>query len=128
MQPSAERQAEGAEGGDQRLRGARAADRIMGRGWEGESGQPPATEQRQPRLRRRVTCQRSPDQRAGLGHVPLSDLSETRAWSAELRPGTPGTLREKENLKKEALRARREDPRELGLQEFWSQFGASPPA
>lgn len=128
MQPSTERQAEGAEGGDQRLRVARAADRIVGRGWEGECRQPPATEQRQPRLRRRVTCQHSPGQQAGLGRVPFSDPSKTRAWSAELRPGTPGTLQEKQNLKKEALRAGCEDPRELGLQEFWSQSGASPPA
>lgn len=86
VQLSAERQAEGAEGEDQRLRGARAADRIVGRGREGECGQPLATEQRRPRLRRRVTCQRSPGQRAGLGRVPLSDPSETRDLARKAEP------------------------------------------
>ena len=128
MQPSADRQAGGAEGGDQHLRGAQAADRIAGH------------------VPGRVNAG-SPHHRAeavpaeALGHLPAfpwpagragpcppSNPREPRAWSPELGPGTPGTLREKQNLEKEALRAGRGGPRELGLQEFWAQSRASPPA
>ena len=69
-----------------------------------------------------------------LGHLPVfpwplgragphlpSNPGEPRAWSPELWLGTPGTLREKQSLENEALQAGRRGPRELGLQEFWSQ-------